>query len=539
MIDVTILYCPDGSVSSSIAPLEVFYAAGTRWNLCVSAVPEPRFTITTVSVDGQPVLGGAGVRVIPDMPLSAIEHTDLVLIPAGGTDIDVMIEKNAAGNPLAARASRQGHAHCRRLHRRRHSRRGGSSRRTSRHHPLGGRRLLPEALSEGRLAAAALRDRGSRRALRRRRLCLDRSRALHRRKALWPRHRDGLREVAGGADAAHLSDEFCRAPFGRDHGDAAIRSGEDWLHNHFPDDIDLDQLAEDLALAPRTFLRRFKAATGETPLAYLQRLRTEAAKRMLEDDRMTIQEVGFAVGYEDVAFFRDLFKRHAGLPPGAYRDATADRSSHRRRRCLLREPSWALRQSLSATATLRPIRTGRREVGAECPQCGPQRRADNVGGHEPLPRHGDRACDEPVQLPQHHHEAGANNDDRPSPPEQLFQFRQSFGRQPDDPAIAFEQRPAAEMTDRIAGTVAEHGSHPHEEKNRNDRKVAACGQDRCADQGALSRQGRPERFQIDDGENRDEAIGAHVGSISETPSCTKPTALPQIARHSAPLRLPR
>ena len=88
----------------------------------------------------------------------------------------------------------------------------------------------------------------------------------------------------------------------------------------FPDDVDLDQLAEDLAIAPRTFLRRFKAATGQTPLAYLQRLRTEAAKRMLEEDRMTIQEVGFAVGYEDVAFFRDLFKRHAGLSPGAYRE---------------------------------------------------------------------------------------------------------------------------------------------------------------------------------------------------------------------------
>jgi transcriptional regulator GlxA family with amidase domain len=57
-----------------------------------------------------------------------------------------------------------------------------------------------------------------------------------------------------------------------------------------------------------------------TPLAYFQRLRTEAAKRMLEDDRMTIQEVGLAVGCEDAAFFRDLFKRHAGLAPGAYRE---------------------------------------------------------------------------------------------------------------------------------------------------------------------------------------------------------------------------
>ena len=57
MIDVTILYSPDGSISSSIAPLEVFYAAGSKWNLCMSSVPEPRFSITTVSIDGQPVTG--------------------------------------------------------------------------------------------------------------------------------------------------------------------------------------------------------------------------------------------------------------------------------------------------------------------------------------------------------------------------------------------------------------------------------------------------------------------------------------------------
>jgi transcriptional regulator GlxA family with amidase domain len=113
---------------------------------------------------------------------------------------------------------------------------------------------------------------------------------------------------------------FSVMAIGSDHADAAIRKAEDWLHNHFPDEIDLDRLASDLSLTPRTFLRRFKSATGETPLAYLQRIRTDAAKRMLEEDRLTIQEVGLAVGYEDVAFFRDLFKRHVGLAPAAYRE---------------------------------------------------------------------------------------------------------------------------------------------------------------------------------------------------------------------------
>ena len=70
-------------------------------------------------------------------------------------------------------------------------------------------------------------------------------------------------------------------PLGRDHANAAVRQA--WLHDYFPDDADLDRLADGLALTSRTFLRRFKAATGETPLVYLRRLRTEAAEPMLKE----------------------------------------------------------------------------------------------------------------------------------------------------------------------------------------------------------------------------------------------------------------
>ena len=60
-------------------------------------------------------------------------------------------------------------------------------------------------------------------------------------------------------------------------------------------------------------MRRFKDATGTTPLDYLQRLRMRAAQRLLEDDHRGVSEVGAAVGYDDAAFFRALFKRHTGL----------------------------------------------------------------------------------------------------------------------------------------------------------------------------------------------------------------------------------
>lgn len=320
MIDVTILYCPDGSVSSSIAPLEIFFAAGTRWNLCVSSVPEPRFSVTTVSVDGLPVVGGAGVRLIPDKPLSAVEHTDLVLIPAGGTDVDVMLEKNAAAIPWLR------DLHCK----------GALVAGV-----CTGVAILAEAgLLDGRRATThwAIADHYKKRYPKvdwQPQLLVTEDRGVlcgggvyaSIDLALYIVEKLCGRDIAIGCAKSLVvqmprtyQTGFSVVPFGSDHSDASIRRAEDWLHDHFPDDIDLDRLAGDLALTPRTFLRRFKSATGETPLVYLQRLRTEAAKRMLEDDRMSIQEVGLAVGYEDVAFFRDLFKRHVGLAPGAYRE---------------------------------------------------------------------------------------------------------------------------------------------------------------------------------------------------------------------------
>ena len=69
----------------------------------------------------------------------------------------------------------------------------------------------------------------------------------------------------------------------------------------------------------RNFVRRFKQATGDSPLIYLQKLRVAAAKRLLESDHRTMQEISDAVGYQDAAFFRTLFQRHTGVSPSAYR----------------------------------------------------------------------------------------------------------------------------------------------------------------------------------------------------------------------------
>jgi transcriptional regulator GlxA family with amidase domain len=70
----------------------------------------------------------------------------------------------------------------------------------------------------------------------------------------------------------------------------------------------------------RNFVRRFKQATGDSPLIYLQKLRVAAAKRLLESDHRTMQEISDAVGYQDVAFFREIFQRHTGDSFRAYRE---------------------------------------------------------------------------------------------------------------------------------------------------------------------------------------------------------------------------
>jgi transcriptional regulator GlxA family with amidase domain len=104
-----------------------------------------------------------------------------------------------------------------------------------------------------------------------------------------------------------------------DHGDAEIQSAQKWLSTRFSVANPVEEMIKRSKLAERTFKRRFTAATGLTPIAYVQRLRIEDAKRRLERTEAAVDEISWRVGYEDSAFFRRIFKRTTGLAPGAYR----------------------------------------------------------------------------------------------------------------------------------------------------------------------------------------------------------------------------
>ncbi|WP_038163311.1 helix-turn-helix domain-containing protein [Verrucomicrobium sp. BvORR106] len=105
----------------------------------------------------------------------------------------------------------------------------------------------------------------------------------------------------------------------RDHGDAEIEDAQKWLVKNFTLAQPVEEMVKRSRLAERTFKRRFTQATGLAPLAYVQRLRMEEAKRRLERTDTAVDEISWQAGYEDPAFFRRLFKRTTGLAPGAYR----------------------------------------------------------------------------------------------------------------------------------------------------------------------------------------------------------------------------
>jgi transcriptional regulator GlxA family with amidase domain len=112
-------------------------------------------------------------------------------------------------------------------------------------------------------------------------------------------------------------------PVSHPHSDEKIREAEEYLQEHFGCAVSIEFLADRIGMGPRNFIRRFKAATGRLPGAYIQMLRVSAAKTLLEQGAASIQAVCSKIGYEDIAFFRNLFKRHTGLTPAEYRDRFA------------------------------------------------------------------------------------------------------------------------------------------------------------------------------------------------------------------------
>lgn len=317
---VTVLFLHDGCASAAVAPFEVFRFAGVLFNMCVGAAPQPRFDVVAASIDGKPPVSDGGLALVPQKGIGDIRATDLIFIPDAGFEPGPMIEKHRALIPWL-----------RKLHAK-------------------GSTIAAVCSGVGILAATGLLD-GCRATTHwamtepfrqrfpqvdwRTDVFITEDRGIFTGGGIYSSIDLSLylvekycgHAVAVECAKALLIDmprtwqtEYAVLPLTTDHADEAVRKVERWLQRRYSEDLRMDELAGRFGMSSRTFERRFRAAVGRSPIAYLQNVRVAAARRMLEDGKRSIQQVSSAVGYDDVAFFRALFKRHIGVSPAAYRE---------------------------------------------------------------------------------------------------------------------------------------------------------------------------------------------------------------------------
>jgi transcriptional regulator GlxA family with amidase domain len=108
--------------------------------------------------------------------------------------------------------------------------------------------------------------------------------------------------------------------FQHDHADEDIAKAQVYIEKNFKTALSIEDLAARSNMSLRNFIRRFRQATTNTPLEYLQRVRIEAAKKILETKKEGIVQIASRCGYEDVDYFGKIFKRYVAMTPRAYRE---------------------------------------------------------------------------------------------------------------------------------------------------------------------------------------------------------------------------
>jgi transcriptional regulator GlxA family with amidase domain len=319
MTEVTVLFLDETFSSTAIGPMEVFRHAGSLWNIVTGKRPAPNFRVTTASVDGRPVRCDGPIHIRPAAAITDIRKTEIIFIPSTGLALDDVVQRNAPVVPWLRRWHKRGAAIASvcsgvglvaatgMLDGKRATTHWGLAEQFRKKYPRV--RWMPELM--------VTEDRGF--------YCgggvnaaLDLS--------LYLVERYCGHEIALQTAKALLIETprawqagFAIVPLRTDHSDDTISTAQEWLHQNFHQSFPLEAPARRVGMSMRNFVRRFKQATGDSPLTYLQKLRVAAAKRLLESDHRSMQEISDAVGYQDVAFFRALFQRHTGVSPSAYR----------------------------------------------------------------------------------------------------------------------------------------------------------------------------------------------------------------------------
>ena len=318
-IDVTVILLDGGYASTAIAPLEVFHSAGLLWNWLRGEPHEPRFRVRVASPGGRMVKSLCDLGIKPHCALEDVHRTDIVVISASGWDLQEKILKHTSIVDWLKKMHQQGAylaSVC-----------------------SGAAYVAETGLMDGKEATTHWG-------------VVDMLRQRYPNVRWRPEHfvtEDGRICCSGGVYASidislYLVEKFCGheialkcaksllvglprtsqagyavVPLSRPHTDKRIQAAEDYLRKHFREEVGIETLAKRAAMSARTFIRRFKAATGRLPGEYLQMMRITTARTLLEREPHSVPEVSERVGYADVNFFRALFKRHTGMTPAEYR----------------------------------------------------------------------------------------------------------------------------------------------------------------------------------------------------------------------------
>jgi len=318
MKHVTILALEQALASSMAIPLEMISAADTIHRLR-RASRDHELKLEVVAASEQPVRMTGGFTVVPNATLNDTPKSDLIFVPALWGNPRAAVMQHAALATWICEQHQQGATLC----------------------SIGtGSYFLAEAgLLDHRAATTHWRyfDEFERRYPNVR---LQRKRFITHEDRLYCTGsvnavRDVMLHFVEMLFSARISDEVARhfthelkrshesmllaVEQHHSHHDELIIKIQEWLQKNYQGDIRMGQLAQRFGLNTRTFNRRFRQAADTTPVEYLQEIRVNQARDLLKRSNLSIAEIAFAVGYQDVSYFTGLFHRLHGATPNAYR----------------------------------------------------------------------------------------------------------------------------------------------------------------------------------------------------------------------------
>jgi transcriptional regulator GlxA family with amidase domain len=318
MKKVTILAFDSAPSTTITGPLDIFQFAGGTANLSAEESPDPYFEVEVASPDGAPIQCANRLTITPHLAMHEVENPDLIVI-AGVWDVEAVLSSQQKAFAWLQEHHKNGvdiAGIC-----------------------TGGFVLAATGLLDGKeatthwTAADVFRQLFPKVNLKPERLITDAG-GLYCSGAFTACFDLSLYLVAkyvgynvaaqSAKTMVHDIGRVSQTPytsfnFQRNHSDDSILQTQRQFEKDYAESIDIEDFARQKGMSRRTFERRFKVATGDTPLLYLQRVRVEVAKQILEGKNSSFDEISYEVGYENSSFFRKIFQKHTGLLPGEYR----------------------------------------------------------------------------------------------------------------------------------------------------------------------------------------------------------------------------